>query len=209
MSELHERLRVARKLKSLTQEQLSERVNISRAAISQYESYNPAVRTTPTASNLKKLAEALGVTLSWLADDESVIDPRASSEMSVQEYPPVYDYNAQETTRSIAFSRKWLANCVDDPDTVIKVHVSGRDLAPRIQDGDIVLVVPCDVDSIENGRVYAIKVGSRVILRRAAVCIDGLELRDNHGNVDVVPPQKLKNLTVIGRVFWVGGELKS
>lgn len=209
MSELHERLRVARKLKGLTQEQLSERVNISRAAISQYESHNPSVRTIPTASNLKKLAEVLGVTLSWLADDESVINPRATAEMSMREYPTVYDSNAKETTRDIVFSRKWLAKYVDDPDTVIEVRVSGRDLAPRIQDGDIVLVVPCDAGSIENGRVYAIKVDNRVILRRAAVCIDGLELRDNHGNVDILPPQKLKNLTVVGRVFWVAGELKS
>jgi transcriptional regulator with XRE-family HTH domain len=207
MSKLHERLKVARKLKGITQDQLSKRVNISRAAISQYESSNPGVRTTPTAANLKKLAEALGVTLSWLADDDSSIDPRSTQGMNIREYPAVHDATDREAKRDIVFSRKWLAQYVEDPDTVVEVRVSGQDLTPRIQDGDIVLIVPCNADAIENGRVYAIKVGDRVILRRAFIGIDGLELRDNHGNIDELTPQKMKKLAVIGRVFWVGGEV--
>ena len=61
---LQSRIRIARRLKALTQTELARLVGVQRSAASHWES--PAGKS-PTASNLCTIAEVTGVAFEWLA----------------------------------------------------------------------------------------------------------------------------------------------
>lgn len=61
----HERLREARHAADLTQEQLAERLGLTRSAVGQWESEK--LHTCPSTDHLLSLAEKLDVSFEWLA----------------------------------------------------------------------------------------------------------------------------------------------
>ena len=67
---LGERIRILRKKNNLSQEQLAEKLNVSRQAISKWES-NTAY---PDISNLILLRDIFGVTLDYLVIDNNTIE---------------------------------------------------------------------------------------------------------------------------------------
>lgn len=62
---IHERLREARSAAGFTQEQLAERLGLTRSAVGQWESEK--LRTCPSTEHLQSLADQLDVSFEWLA----------------------------------------------------------------------------------------------------------------------------------------------
>lgn len=74
-----QRIKIARTSAKLTQTQLAERCgNISREAVSQWESRDPDKRTTPQLDRLRMIADATSVSMDWLLTGTGDIAPAAS-----------------------------------------------------------------------------------------------------------------------------------
>lgn len=70
-SQLHERIRFARKRLGLSQKQLSERLPVSQAALSTWEHEDPARRNMPGLLEMKAYCDAVGVDLvQWMLNDD-------------------------------------------------------------------------------------------------------------------------------------------
>jgi transcriptional regulator with XRE-family HTH domain len=63
------KIKAARKSANLTQAQLAEKLNLSRGAVTQWESMTDETRTTPTLNALQRLAQIVDVPLEWLMDE--------------------------------------------------------------------------------------------------------------------------------------------
>lgn len=73
-SQLHDRIRSARKFAKLTQEELGERLEVSKAAVAQWEAKDEEKRTLPTIANLIRIRRETGVSMDWLMDDSANAD---------------------------------------------------------------------------------------------------------------------------------------
>ena len=73
---LGEKIKEARKQCSLSQEQLAEKMAVSRSAVAKWEANNGL----PDVENLKALAQLLNVSVDYLLDDGEVIDEVAMRE---------------------------------------------------------------------------------------------------------------------------------
>ena len=87
------KLKVLRKQFNLTQEEMAERLDVSRQAITKWESGEGM----PDIDNLKQIAELFGTTIDDLVADEKEVEPRApemfSKELAI-EHSKHYDINA-------------------------------------------------------------------------------------------------------------------
>ena len=70
-----DKIKVSRELCNLTQQQLADKVGVSKRTIASYESTDARARS----STMRKLAVALGVYYDYLANDE-IIDPQQGIE---------------------------------------------------------------------------------------------------------------------------------
>ncbi|WP_163372851.1 helix-turn-helix domain-containing protein [Endozoicomonas acroporae] len=73
-SELHERIKFIRKILKLSQEDLGNIAEVSRVAVSQWESRDPDKRTAPNTDRLKVISEATGFPYTWIIDDASELE---------------------------------------------------------------------------------------------------------------------------------------
>ena len=67
---LSEKLKEYRNIFDLSQEELAEKLNVSRQVITKWENENGL----PEISNLKALAELFGVSIDYLLDDEKIVE---------------------------------------------------------------------------------------------------------------------------------------
>lgn len=89
---MHEKLVQLRKEKGLTQIELAEAVNVSRQAVSKWESGG----ALPSTENLIFLSKLYGVTIDYLVNDES-------------EKPVLTETKEVEVSESGKKNRKWIA----------------------------------------------------------------------------------------------------
>lgn len=73
-SELWQRIRAARHHADLTQGVVAKAMNLSRPAVSLWESIDPKIRTRPTAQQMVQLAVLCKVAPAWLMDDASDVN---------------------------------------------------------------------------------------------------------------------------------------
>lgn len=66
---LHFKIKAARHHAKMTQQQLADLLDVSRPAVSLWESNDPNVRNEPTRTRLRKLSKVTGAPLHWLMDD--------------------------------------------------------------------------------------------------------------------------------------------
>jgi len=66
---LHFKIKAARKHAGMTQQQLADALDVSRPAVSLWESNDPIVRNEPTRTRLRKLSVVTGAPLHWLMND--------------------------------------------------------------------------------------------------------------------------------------------
>lgn len=99
---LNEQLRQLRRQQGLTQEQLAQRINVSRQTVSHWENG----RAAPDYEALRLLAEALGVTVARLLGEEDAPLPEAGSAILLEEAAPAEA--AAPARRSLALL-PWIA----------------------------------------------------------------------------------------------------
>jgi phage repressor protein C with HTH and peptisase S24 domain len=121
-----ERIRLARTYAQLTQEQLGEDVGVSKSAVAQWETKDPAKRTQPTLDNLKAISARTGAPVSWLMDDQVEIDPHWRERLKSME--------SREVGNVVAFSRPPGAapRAVAEPPSEYAVPVPAGRLIPVV-----------------------------------------------------------------------------
>ena len=98
---LSEKLQNLRKAAGLSQEQLAERLNVTRQAVSKWETGEGK----PDIDNLLPLAKLLGTTVDYLLDDGAA-EPRQSE--SCTETPPQTESVGRELWEQLkSFGRRW------------------------------------------------------------------------------------------------------
>lgn len=108
-----EKLKNARKAAKLTQEQLSEKLGVSRQAITKWE----ADKGLPDIENIKLISRALGVSIDYLLDDNNQIDMNVLREpisLDAYSYKPV-------------FSGRWVKKA-GKKDMIVKEKYSGCEI---------------------------------------------------------------------------------
>ena len=81
---LGEKLQDARKRCGLTQEQLAEKLSVSRSAVAKWESG----KGLPDVDNLKSLAGLLNVSVDYLLDGGETVDAYVLREAGLSDYEP-------------------------------------------------------------------------------------------------------------------------
>lgn len=74
ITELWQRLRQARRFADMTQQDLADKVGVSRGAVALWEAAEPEHRTKPTTEHVVKIAAVTRVPLEWLLNDASDIN---------------------------------------------------------------------------------------------------------------------------------------
>lgn len=150
-----------------------------------------------------------------LYDDISDLDPEKYV------FLPVYDVKlaagnghinySEAMKKKLPFIREWAdKKCLSDGNAVI-VYAVGESMEPNINDGDI-MVVNTDLTQIESGRVYAIRAGNEVLVKRVERLINGglLLKSDNnmHSDQTLSRQELIEGIAqIIGRVVWRAGSM--
>lgn len=74
LTTLATKLRVARKQAALTQEAVAKQLGVTRGAVTQWESKDPATRTQPPIDQIRRFAEITGAPFTWFIDDAQDAD---------------------------------------------------------------------------------------------------------------------------------------
>lgn len=177
----NERLKHLRQSRSLTQEQVSRIVGLSRSAIASYETGS----REPDYDTLKLLADYYNVSMDFLLDDNHDIDgKRAESTFSkyrgsTEGYfrvPVLGSVVAGIPIEAIQDIEDYeeIKSAMGDPRDYFALRVRGRSMEPRLMDGDTIIVKKQeDVDSGQTavvlingneGTVKQVKKSSKGIL---------------------------------------------
>lgn len=101
---LGEKLTQARKAAGLTQADVAAKLNVSRQAVSRWESGD----TTPTMDKLKTLAKIYGVSLDWLCSDAADREPpeaaKPEADRPPDDVPAGKEGEKKQTIRAIAIA---------------------------------------------------------------------------------------------------------
>lgn len=175
-------------------------------------------KTIPSAAHLIRIAEVCQVSLDWLLLGKAIkVEGGASADT---EFVGIPRYNAQlsaghgsfieraEIIDDIPFTHAFLARRLgrQSADGLIIVEARGDSMAPRIEDGDLVMIDTRD-QQLRDGLVAFIW-GDAAHIKRLRVSPRSTEvLSDN----DAYPPfeigrEDIENglLSVVGRVKWHG-----
>lgn len=108
-SELWQRLREMRKFADKTQADMAKIANVTRSGYAFWENADPTQRTLPNVDQIRAVAQACGVPVSWLLDDNSeVSDLWRGTAIKVAEAPaPAYTQAPPPSDR--AQQRFWAA----------------------------------------------------------------------------------------------------
>lgn len=146
MNTLGQRIRDRRKAAGMTQEALAKQCGVSRAAVAQWE----GGVTKPSLDHLQRVAEALGVWLSWLtaggAARPSYQDHFAI--VQLQQHPiPVIDYKRARSWDRVsqtyaAEDTEYIATDLNVGPQAFALVITGESMLPEFRDGDKIIVDP-------------------------------------------------------------------
>lgn len=133
------RLRLLRKEKKLTLEELSEKVNISYSQIAKFERGDSLMNSDQS----KMFADFFGVSVDYLLGIDSL--PKGSIPYQNELFKPVKLLGSIPAGLPIDITNYgdivgYLMASVDDPDNHFYLEVVGDSMAPTLLDGDFVLV---------------------------------------------------------------------
>lgn len=197
-----ERIKYARTVAGLSQEELAERVNVGRTTVSVWENN----RKTPGGRNLQKISDTLGVSVDYLIGRESMLPPgvEPGKEATVRRVPDIGFYAGEcievpvygSYMSACAGNGTWHDGGEPESSVVLPKNFFGTPV--RNEDDMRPFVVEVDGDSmVEDG----IDDGAQVCVNPAAEPYDG----------DVVLVC-LDNQVMVKRIFFDrngGGELRS
>lgn len=186
----------------------------------------------PSRERLVALADAAGVPIAWLAKGEGS-PPRltplgregsnspASEQLTALErfllLPKRVEMAAagfeppppRPTLEYIAFRHDWIRATFEiAPDQLAMEVAAGESMHPTIHDGDLLLVDTTD-RSVSRFGIYVLEVAGERLVKRVQRKVNGslVLLSDNPAyQADLIPPDGVEHVSVIGRVVWCGGE---
>ena len=176
----------------------------------------------PSRSNLVALARAANVSLVWLATGEGEARPESGEGAQLRtgfedEFAlvPRYDVKAaggggaivqsEQVVDHLAFRREWLHREGLKAGKLALIEATGDSMSPTINKGDLVLVALDQVDG--NDGVYVLRRGNALRVKRLQHMSDGRlkVMSDNPAyEPELIEPDRVQNIQVLGRVCWVG-----
>jgi len=177
----------------------------------------------PTLDKLALISAASGRPIEWLATGAEPERPPVGmdAEDIVEEFAlvPLYDVAAsagygslveQERIESqIAFRRDWLRREGLKPKDLAAISAIGDSMEPTIRPGAL-LVIDNSQRTIGNDDVYVLRLDDHLLAKRLQRMINGSVrvMSDNPiYKEEIVPPDMVDKLDVVGRVVWVGQKL--
>jgi phage repressor protein C with HTH and peptisase S24 domain len=187
----------------------------------------------PSRDRLVKLAQATGVTISWLAaGDGAAPDPRDLGEWTATQrntqlpssqashsfvfFPAVATAAAAGSgdpwpgpaTKFIGFRTDWIRNAlnVDVKDIEMEVAI-GDSMAPSIGNGDLLLVDISD-PKIGDFGIYVLEARGERVVKRVQRKFDGtlILISDNPlYQPEEISPDLARDVKTVGKVIWRGG----
>ena len=113
----------------------------------------------------------------------------------------------------LAFSERYLCETVyTPPGHLLTIEARGDSMELTIRDGDLILIDINPDQSLETGKVYVIRVGDELQVKRLQHRLDGgvSVLSDNPRYApELIPRAQLEQLHILGRVLWVVGPPRS
>lgn len=204
----------------LTQAWLAEKAGVSAYAVTKWIQTGKLSR-----DNAVVVAELLGISVDHLLvvklivegdfgieDDDAkyfFVNKVSGPRLSAGNGNLVFEH--QEIDNSHAFRTSWLKKNGYKKDRLKLFPVEGYSMSPTLEDGHVVLV-NLDETTIKNGKVYAILVENEARIKRLFRRADGaIEIRsDNQSQqfpTETISPDAARELKIIGRVVWSGGEM--
>ncbi len=160
-------LKSARNAKGLSQGALGEKVNVQKSAISKYERGD----IQPSQDVLIKLAEVLDVSIDYLLGRE----PVKSRSVRVPVLGRVAAGVPIEAIEDIMDTEEIPVEWTRDGSEFFGLQIKGDSMAPRIKDGDVVIVR--QQPNIESGEVAVVLVnGQDATVKKVVKHKDGISL---------------------------------
>ena len=214
MAKFNERLLEAMKAKGITQAELCKRTGIGKSAMSQYMSG----KFNPKQTRTYLIATALNVSIPWLmgADvpmedsDKTVIHPLSNDNVFMR---PLYDSVAAglgvPAVNQIVSYIPTFINNVSEKDKYIWVRVEGDSMAPKIENGDKILIRL--QDSVDSGQIGVVLIdGEEAVVKKINYGDNWIELESFN---PYYPPRRfegsdVQQIRVVGLVREVSKELQ-
>ncbi len=182
----------------MTQGQLAEAIGTSQNQIYLHETG----RTDPKLSSLEKIANVLGVSLSYLVGADTKNDERQNSEHTL----PVVSSLAKIDVRTSVDKRQAVSQTLynSHPNSFLLV-VRGNSMNRLFHEGALVLVDP--MEKAKNGDVVVVKFKeNNALIRRIYFDDDGVVLSPesyDEGYMEVFVPEsdRLEVIQIIGKVI--------
>lgn len=222
MNELGKRLRDARNARGLTQKELSRKSGVSQATISDIERGR-----NESSKELPALAKALGESLDCLVSgrqsqlrhgdfmpvsvwdepddldpDQHVVVPRVQVRFSAGNGHDV-SFEPDTHDKGNAYRLDWIRRKGLDPKRLIVVIIDGESMAPTLPHGSAMTTDTRKntLDQVVDGKVYAIRYGNELRVKRLRKRFDGALLIDSDNPEyprEVVDPHQLEHIGIIG-----------
>ena len=139
-------------------------------------------------------------------EDANAHDLERHNDPSVPESLIEYVLKRRHALPSMLFHPDKLEELEVDAQHALLFTVSDGDMWPSIQRGDQVLV-DLRLTNIENGELYLVAVNNVYSLRRLTRRLSGLLMSADNVGDETVPPELESQLTILGKVVWLGKKL--
>lgn len=195
----------ARNKANLTQEQLAERLSMTKANISAFENG----RTVPSFVHMIKICQICDVSLPT-NEPRSPTEETAViiNELTVTAECGKGDYNDYfELKGGLSFSKEWLKEMGIDARYCYVIYAKGLSMYPTLQDGQAVLIDTSQTTPIENKVYLIMRDLNGLIMKRISRDKNGdwIYISDNSDKNRYPDMFAFQNDKIIGRVVWTGG----
>lgn len=172
-----EYIKILRKERGWSQEELGKKVGVNRAAVNKWEN--------GTVENIKRSTIQQLATIFHVSPSELMCWPEeAENEMEARHTVPVYEAAAGEGRINDGYPTEEYNISLDDDQFLFEA--SGRSMEPTIMDGDMVVVAAQSVLDYPH-QIALVKInGNEATLKRVEIKDDGLALVGD--NTSVYPP---------------------
>ena len=180
----------------------------------------------PVFSGVAKLAEAVGVSLDWVASGVGAMKPEESKAPLATQVPGMEDYafvplydaqcsagagawneNCRVLTH-ISFTRYSLRKQGLTPEHLSAIRIDGDSMEPVLHSGDTVLIDHTRT-TIEGEGIYILRLDGHLYAKRLQRQFNGVSIISANTVYDkvLVPQDQLHELEIIGRAVWSAGWL--
>ena len=225
------RIRQVRIAAGLTQQQIADQVGVTKSSVAQWEG---GQTKHLRGENLLKVAQVLNVDPDWLIsgrgnalqsnvkvsfrriiawespddlpDGQYIFVPRSFARFSAGSGELFFE---DVEGPALPFTTQWIKSRNLYRSSLILVDAKGDSMQPRIHDGDILLVNRRIDSNFEDGKIYVIRYGDELCVKRLYHRYDGSWIirSDNRERYpdETIPRDSLENIELLGRVVWIAG----